>query len=114
MSIRCRMVHRCLIQRNLSVGLDAYGNVRAPQWGTHVAGQACYYWQPTAREVQGERNVTVGGHALLLPLGVDVTPADRINGVTTRLGYPIAEGPFNITGVIRKPDHLLLTLESTT
>jgi hypothetical protein len=114
--IRSRMTHRCLIERNSLPGLDGYGNARPPTWATLLSAQPCYYYQPSVRsaEQQGERNVKVYAQQLLLPLGVDVTEADRINGVVDRLGRSVAAGPFNIVAIVRKPDHLLLSLESAT
>ena len=113
MSTRSRMVHRCLIERRLSTALDAYGNEQPATWDIHSRSQPCYYWQPPGRGEQvGPVNVNVYVHQLLLPLGTDVTEADRINGIYDRAGQPVAARVFNIKAVVRKPDHLLLTLES--
>jgi hypothetical protein len=113
MTTRSRMTHRCTVERNGSPGPDGYGNARPSEWGVHISAQPCYYSQPAARgEVQGERNVNLYVHQVLVPLGVDVTTADRINGVSDRRGLSVAAGPFNITAIRRLPDHLLLSLES--
>ena len=114
--IRSRMTHRCTIERNQTVALDANGNEQAAVWATHIADQPCYYYHSRrwVAEQQGERNVRVYGHQALLPLGTDVDEADRINGISDRRGTIVAGGAFNIAAIVRKPDHLLLRLESVT
>jgi hypothetical protein len=112
--VRFRMTHRALVQRDANAGTqDAYGNEQAASWATQIAAQACYYWQPaTGRaESQGERNVLIYGHQVVMPLETDITEADRINGITDRRGRVVSADVFGITGIARKPDHLLLTLE---
>lgn len=113
MSIRQRMVHRATIERDGNLVADAYGQPDAPVWYAHVTGQACYFWEPSAQrgEIAGERNADIYAHRLLLPLGVDITEEDRINGVRDRRGQMITAAVFNITQIVRKPDHLLLVLE---
>jgi len=114
MSIRQRMVHRATIERDGNLVADAYGQPDAPVWYAHVTGQACYFWEPSAQrgEIAGERNADIYAHRLLLPLAVDVTEEDRVNGVTDRRGQTITAAVFNITQIVRKPDHLLLVLET--
>ena len=114
MSTRQRMTHRATIERNGNLVPDAYGQPDAPVWYAHLTGQACYFWEPTAQrgEITGERNADVYAHRLLLPLAVDVTEEDRVNGVTDRRGQTISDGVFGITQIVRKPDHLLLVLET--
>jgi hypothetical protein len=112
--VRNRMVHRALVQRDPTAATpDAYGNAQAATWVTHIAAQPCYYWQPSGQrgETQGERNFLVYGHQVLMPLGVDITAADRINGIADRNAGVVSADVFGITAIVRKPDHLLLTLE---
>ena len=113
MTTRQRMTHRAIIERNGNLAPDAYGQPDVPIWYPHVSAQPCYFWEPTGQrgEIVGERNADVYAHRLLLPLLVDVTEEDRINGITDRRGQTITAAVFNITQVVRKPDHLLLVLE---
>jgi hypothetical protein len=107
------MTYRALVERNTTAGvLDTYGNAQAPTWVTQIASQPCYYWQPRQGvETQGERNYLAYGHQLLLPLGVDIAEGDRINGITDRRRGVVCADVLAITAIMRKPDHLLLTLE---
>lgn len=112
--VRFRMTHRAAVERNVIANTqDTYGNEQVAIWVTHISAQPCYYWQPAAMraESQGERNVLVYGHQVLMPLGTDITEADRINGIYDRCGRVVSADVFGITGIARKPDHLLLTLE---
>ena len=114
MSTRQRMRHRAIIERNGNLTPDAYGQPDVPIWYVHVGGAPCYFWEPSAQrgEIAGERNADIYAHRLLLPLGVDITEEDRVNGVTDRRGQTISDGVFGITQIVRKPDHLLLVLET--
>ena len=112
--VRFRMTHRALVERNVTAATqDTYGNEQAATWVTHISAQPCYYWQPATMraESQGERNVLVYGHQVVMPLDTDITEADRINGISDRCGRVVSADVFGITGIARKPDHLLLTLE---
>jgi hypothetical protein len=112
MSIRQRMVHRALVER-ATYTTDAYGQP-VPTWATQVASQPCYFWEPSSSqrgEQMGERNADIYSHRLVVPQGTDITEEDRVNGVTDRRGTVITAALFNITQVVRKPDHLLLVLE---
>lgn len=111
MSTRNRMVQRALVQR-ATYTTDAYGQP-VPTWATHIAAQPCYFWEPTGQrgEIVGERNADIYSHRLLVPLTTDVTEEDRISGVVDRRARTVTASVFNVTQVVRKPDHLLLVLE---
>ena len=51
-------------------------------------------------------------HRLLVPLTVDVTETDRITEIRDRKGALIADAVYKIRQIVRKPDHLLLVLET--
>jgi hypothetical protein len=114
--MRQKLTMRALIERNLTPGLDAYGNALEATWGTLYAAQACYYYQPAARRAEqaGARNLNAYADQLLVPLACDVLEADRINGITDRRGLNVCASVFNVIAIVRKPDHLLLTLEQVT
>ena len=116
MTTRSRFTHRALIERNLTPGEDAYGNAQAATWGTLYAAEPCYYYQPpTGRgEQAGERNLNAYADQLLVPLACDVLEADRVNGITDRRGANVCASVFNVIAIVRKPDHLLLTMEQVT
>jgi hypothetical protein len=109
-----RLVHRALIERNRTLAADAYGQPAEPTWYAHIVIQRCYFWEPSAQrgEQIGERNADLYSHRLLLPLTVDVTEEDRVNGIRDRRGRTINAGVFAIQQIVRKPDHLLLVLEA--
>lgn len=109
------MTHRALVQRATET-VDGYNNRLAPVWATHLAAQPCYFWQPSMGrgEQSGAQNYRAYGYQVVMPLGTDVTERDRINGIVDRRGYSVHPGVFGIVAVVRKPDHLLLTLETIT
>lgn len=113
MSTRNVMTHRTLIERDGNLASDAYGQPDVPTWYALVTAQPCYFWEPSTQrgELVGERNADLYAHQLVLPLGVDITETDRINGVTDRRGRSISTSIYNITQIVRKPDHLLLVLK---
>lgn len=113
MAARDRMTHRARIERS-SAGRDQYGNQLPATWAVHLAAQPCYYWQPSVgrAETEGERNYRAYGHQMLVPLGTDVRESDRVNGIVDRRGYSVSADVFGIIAIVRKPDHLLLTLET--
>jgi hypothetical protein len=108
MSARNRMTHRALVER-ATYTTDAYG----PTWATHIAAQPCYFWEPTGQrgEIVGPRNADSYAHRLIVPLDTAITEEDRISGVVDRRARVITASVFNITQLVRKPDHLLLVLE---
>ena len=113
---RQRMTSRCTVERNQATTVDGYNNPSEPVWAPHLTNLACYYWEPTATaryigEQTGPRNADLYVPKLLLPAGTDVTEEDRINGITDRRGQTISARVFNITQVVRKPDHVLAVLE---
>lgn len=109
-----RMIHRARIERDSNTTADAYGQPDVPTWAATYTAQPCYLWQPIGQrgEITGERNADIYDHRLLVPLTVDVTEEDRINGITNRRGATISDSVYNIRQIVRKPDHLLLVLET--
>ncbi|HSV29703.1 MAG TPA: hypothetical protein VLL76_09085, partial [Candidatus Omnitrophota bacterium] len=86
-------------------------------WRQHVAEQPCYYYEPRAQRgeiADGQKVAIAYAHQVMVPAGVDVTEADRIHGITDRRGASIAGHAFGITRIVRRRDHLLLTLEVAT
>lgn len=118
MTVRSRMTHRAVVERNTSTGVDDHNQPLPPTWTTHIAAQACYLYTPSGGApgeiLDEDKGAVVGGHRLLVPLSADITEGDRINGVTDRRGQTVNASKFNVRLVIRKPDHKLLLLETIT
>ncbi len=108
---RGQMTQRALVER-ATYTTDAYGQA-VPTWATHIAAQACYYWEPSAQvgTITGARNADSYSHRLLVPLDTDITEEDRINGIADRRATVITARVFRITQLVRKREHLLLVLE---
>jgi hypothetical protein len=109
------MTMRCTISRNMTAAFDAYGNEQAADYGEHIASQPCYWYQSSSfrgGEQVGERNLVVYTKQLLVPLGADITEADRITDIRDRQGRSLTAEVFNIKEIVRKPDHLLLGMEA--
>lgn len=101
-----RMTMRCAIQRDSTAG---YTN--EPTWGSSGFVQ-CFVWASAGREaVSGERTAVVEDLRALVPLGSDIKVADRISGVTDRLGATIEARPLGIETILKRADHLELILQ---
>lgn len=109
---RSSMTQRCAVERD-GAATDDEGNPAAPAWSSHIASLSCRFFHGTAeREViDSDRSVVVEDSRMYVPLGTDITEADRINGVTDRLGNAIHSGLFNIRAVTRRATHLELLLQ---
>ncbi len=104
------MTHRCTIERRAAGAADAWGQVPS-EWETHLTNVRCRTWADAGREiVEGTTTVTVVEDVrVIVPLGTDVTEADRIASITYRGGTAQA-GPLGIRAVLARPDHLELVL----
>lgn len=107
------MTHRATIERDTSSTADAWGNPVAPVWAAHLTDLACRVWFDTESEVlDGNKTATVERRKMIVPIGTDVTEADRVAIVEDRLGATLFSGPAGIESVGRRRDHLVLTLEA--
>lgn len=117
-SSRVALTHRATIERDVNAfgEADAYGNPLAPSWQTHLEELPCRAW--AAGSVQGgggreiadaRKTVVVLDRRMVVPLGTDVTEADRVAEVTER-GTVVLAGPMAIEAVLHRPDHIELVL----
>lgn len=118
---RARMTRRCVVERDASLGTGASADPLnapvAPFWASHLTDVPCYYFEPSGQrgEIVGVRNADVYAPRLLIPTGLDVTEADRINGIFDRDGVRVLDRVLSIEQIVRKRDHWLLvtgTVES--
>lgn len=106
------MTQRATIERDMAAGTDDWGNPLEPVWSTHLTGVPCRTWFTTGREVSGpEKTAVVEDRRLIVPLGTDVTEADRVAQIADRQGTVLHSGPIAIEKVGRREDHLDLMLE---
>lgn len=107
---RLSLTYRCTIERGTS-STDEWGNPGPPTWSAHISDQPCRAWATAGREVVTDTTtvVVVEDVRLILPLGTDVTEADRIASVTYR-GGTIQDGPLGIRAVLVNADHIELLL----
>ena len=114
-SVRRRMTHRVLVERNTTTDRDGYGAKATPVWASHIASQPCFFYREG--RIDSEESVRARGTILhdmlrlMVPLGTDITEKDRINGVTKRDGTVIETGYMAITSVLHSHTHLELRLE---
>lgn len=110
--IRATMTHRCTIERNNAATPDPDGHPGTTDWDVLASAQACFLWTSSGREaVAPDRTVVVDQVHLMFPLGTDVTPKDRINGVADKAGNTLLVGVLNIRSVLPHHDHLEAQLE---
>jgi len=115
LSSRVGMRHRCTIERDASADESAprtgWNQSDEPDWQPIAEDVPCRAWTESVAEPAADRQTAAyEGRRLALPLGIDVSESDRIGEVVDR-GAVIFEGPMNIEGVQRFPDHLELSLE---
>jgi hypothetical protein len=111
-SSRISLIHRCTIQRDQTNEEDSWGQRGEADWQDHLTDLPCRAWTEAAREpVDETTTVTIEDRRVIVELGTDVTEADRLAAVSDGTGAEIFEGPINIEGVLRFPDHLELLLE---
>jgi hypothetical protein len=110
---RVNLTHRCVIERDVNAGDtdDGWGNPSPPDWRTHLVAQPCRVWATVGQEVVANTTtvVPVEDVRLIVPLGTDVTEADRVAAVTDR-GAIVQVGPLQIRAVLARQDHLELVL----
>ena len=114
-TVRSRMIHRCTIERDSGGSVTSIGAKNVPSWDPLLTDQPCFLSMfRVARSGKEIITPDVGAGlsdiVLHLPLGIDVTIKDRINGVTNRLGASILDGVMDIKSVLPHHDHLELKL----
>lgn len=114
MAARGAMRHRATIQRDGAAGSDDWGNPAEPDWQDHLTELSCRAWFNAGKELAGTVNAVVEDRRMIIPVGTDVTEADRVTAVTDRQGNPIPgfEGTHRIEVVGGRRDHLILFLEA--
>ncbi len=120
-SVRRRMTHRAVVERDTTVARDALGGKQKPVWASHIASQVCFFYREGRKDsmeaVRTRGTILHDRLRLLVPLrdsaGVltDITEKDRINGVTGRDGTVIEAGYMTITAVTNAHTHLELRVE---
>jgi len=119
MSARSRMTMRCTIERNLAPGTvdptrrDGFGQGGTPVWQDIGGLFPCYAWAAGGSgktRVAPERVVAIDTPGMMLPLGTDIRPDDRIAQVLDRSGNQLF-GAFTIDDVFHRRDHIELSLQ---
>lgn len=114
-SVRRRMTHRVVIERDTTTARNPHGGKSTPTWSEHLPALPCFFYrEKRSSSEESERTRGTIHHdmlRLLVPLGTDITEADRLNGVTERDGTVIEAGPMNITSVLHSHTHLELRVE---
>lgn len=111
-SSRVGLKHRVTVQRNAGGTTDDWGNPSADAWADYLIDLPCRAWTNAAKEpVDDTTSVVTEDRRLSVAPGADITETDRVRSVTDANGSEIFEGPMDIEGVLRYPDHLELVLE---
>lgn len=115
MPARSRMTQRAYVERASSAGVDDYGNPLPNSWAAHIAVLPCWLYGSTEREaVSEEATAVVANLKAMVPLSAEITELDRFGGsqpaIVDRRGEVIEPGVLGIETILRKRDHLQLTL----
>lgn len=106
------MTQRTMVQRDVSVITDDWNNEGEPDWATHLPDLPCRSWYSAGKEsIDGRKEAVLEDRRVVVPLGSDVTPSDRLEGITDRRGRTLVAGPLAVQTVGRRDDHLVLTVE---
>jgi hypothetical protein len=111
-STRLALTQRCTIERDANAATaGAWGTPSAPDWQSHITDVPCRVWATTGSETvaNGTTVTPVEDVRVIVPLGTDVTDADRIASVTYR-GGTAQDGPLGIRAMLARRDHLELVL----
>jgi len=112
MTARSRMTMRATVQRNVPAGTDGFGGPGAAVWGAHIASLACWAYTGREREIiDGDKTVVLADHKMMVPLGTDITEDDRVTAIKDRLAVDIIGNTMRIHSVIRRTDHIQVSLE---
>jgi len=105
------MTMRAVVER-ASYALDPWGLPGLPTWNSHIASLACYSWANTGKEIiDGDKTAVMTDRRMIVPLGTDIVEDDRITDVEDRLGVSIFPHLMRIEAVLRREDHIELTIE---
>jgi hypothetical protein len=90
------------VERNVAVGKNAWNAPAAPDYQPHGT-QRCFAWAPKAGvDVVDSKKVAVQQDVrMMIALGADLLPGDRIAQITTAAGDAVLfRGPLRIEGEI--------------
>ena len=101
---RSSMTMRAYVQRS-TVAKDAYRNPLPPSWSA-LSTTSGFFWSEASDEVINNKTVIVERLKGFLPVGTDITAADRLEKVTDRNGTTIFAGDLEVLSVQRIKTHL--------
>lgn len=111
-SSRVALTHVCSLERNASLasGDDGSGNPPPADWQP-LADVPCRFWVDSGTEDVAERTTiaAVTDGRVIVPLGTDVTEADRVAQVAYR-GQTVQDGPLGVRARLVRRDHIELLL----
>jgi len=109
------MTHRCTVERDSADDTDRYD---VPAFATHLSDQPCFLYTTNVvfggEAVRPEGTVVADELKMLMPLGTDVQPADRVVDVLDKAGGGILAGTFDIASVLPHHSHIELVLRRVT
>lgn len=105
------MVFRCSIQRDQADDADDWNQRGEPDWQPHLEDVPCYVRTTAGREpAEAATTPVLIDRRILVPLGTDVTEADRIASITDRDDGELF-GTMGIEGVLRHHTHVEVLVE---
>ena len=115
-TVENRMTHRALVERDTAATRDGYGSKSKPAYASHIAALRCFFYRErgAGSSVESERTrgtVLIDNLRIMVPLGTDITEADRVNGITEVDGTVVESGFMAVTAVTNAHDHLEVRLE---
>lgn len=107
-----RLTMRALVERNVAVGKDGWGQSTAPDFQPHGI-LACFVWSSASREiVDGDKTAMIEDMRGLFPRGADLAEDDEISAVTDARGAIIIPGRLRVEGPVQfKHNHLEAALK---
>lgn len=109
-STRLGYRHRVTVLRDAGAR-DQWGDPIGPSWSPVAGAVPCRAWTNGGREpIADDRVAVVEDRRVSVPLGTDVTEADRLSPITDPTGVEIFDGPMDVEVVLRHTDHLELVV----
>lgn len=93
------MVHRAVIERQVNVGVDSFGQPLLSDFQVNGTFPVLAVPKTITQVVDGDKLAVIPVLELLAAAADDVLESDRVQNITDRLGVEVFAGPFKILSV---------------
>ncbi|PYE86909.1 hypothetical protein [Phyllobacterium leguminum] len=107
-----RLTHRALVERNVAVTDDPWGNPVPPDFQP-LGTFKCFFWSKQSREaVDGDKTAMIEDLRALFALDADLREDDEISAITDARGNALVAGRVRVDGPVQyKHTHMEAALK---